>query len=160
MCIDFLMVLIFWMSTLATVLLSLVLFDFRNFHRFFPDHNGIHDAIYHCANLQRMPLICLVYTYLRLSGINTCDGMNRSQSMANRIVIFPNDAMDERNVYHQRSKSWCFLRKKWGIFLLKLLFELGFNLLKLWVKPCLHLGEIFCTDLWKNSARKNFPTWK
>lgn len=68
-------------------------------------HNGIHDAVCRYANHQGTSLTGLVYTCFRISGTSTYDAMNLLQSMANRIAIFPSDAMDEQIVYHRPSKS-------------------------------------------------------
>lgn len=77
----------------------------RMAHRSSPVRNGIHDAIYRCANRQRIASICPARTCLGISGTNTCDGTNRLRSTVSRIEICQGDAMDGQNVCHRPSRN-------------------------------------------------------
>lgn len=116
MCIDSLMVPISWTSTRAVWLAYPIQFDSMNSLPFDQDHSGIHDAICHCASLQRIAWVCRACTCPRISGRDTYAGSCRLRLKANQTEIFPSDAMDAQSVCHQRLGSWCFLwkqREKW-----------------------------------------------
>lgn len=89
------------MSTLAAVLVCPLAVDALMSRRFFPVHNGIHDAICRCADHQRMPSICPACTCLGISGTSTCDGKNQWQSKVNRIVPCQGGATDGQSVCHR-----------------------------------------------------------
>lgn len=89
------------MSTLAVVLVCPMAVDALMVHRFFPVHNGIRDAIYHCANHQRIASICPACTCLGISGTSTCGGKNRLLSTVNQIGTCQGDVADVQSVYHR-----------------------------------------------------------
>lgn len=77
-----------------------------------PDHNGIHDVIFRCANPLRTATVCPACTCPGHRGKDTCDGTNRLQSTVNHLGIFRDDEADGQNVYRRPSGSLWFLKIK------------------------------------------------